>query len=234
MGPLSSKLKLFHNEPFPANAGPTQVVRKISRISRAGGPSAMPHEQPRPAYPPLDATGRIVVEDGDGRLRAGWPDSHMQFVSTLVQADFLFSIMLWNTDKLNEYMARHQLLAFCVLDDFKVVQLVAKPFEQASKEYPGASSDMDGAVASLQSDRFTTGQLQEVTTRLMHAYLDYGVGALIMDHDQFVYQVMVPGTKDYLQNKVLYDSMQEAVTVVNDERHAGSKRTRSGACFGKK
>jgi len=211
MGPLSSKLKLFHNEPFPANAGPTQVVRKISRITRAGGPSAMPHEQPRPAYPPLDATGRIVVEDGDGRLRAGWPDSHMQFVSTLVQADFLFSIMLWNTDKLNEYMAQHQLLAFCVLDDFKVVQLVAKPFEQASKEYPEASSDMDGAVASLQSDRFTTGQLQEVTTRLMHAYLDYGVGALIMEKERFVYQVMVPNAKEYALHKETYDAGEAAV-----------------------
>ena len=67
--------------------------------------------------------------------------------------------------------------------------------------------------------------------RLKHAYLEYGVGALIMEENSFSYQVMVPSAKDYLLHKEEYEGREAAVRAEVDERHAHSKRTRSGAGF---
>ena len=81
------------------------------------------------------------------------------------------------------------------------------------------------------TNRLSAAQLHEVVMRLKHAYLEYGVGALIMEENSFSYQVMVPSAKDYLLHKEEYEGREAAVRAEVDERHAHSKRTRSGAGF---
>jgi hypothetical protein len=231
----SPNSKLYKNAPFPTNAGQTQVDRKIDRTKPAFGPSKMPHVMTPRAIAPRDPMGRFVVEDGTARLRVTWPDTHAGVIRTPLIADFMLGIMLHSTEHLNTYLKKNKMLAFCIISPKDVVMLFNIPYDVACAARPEATHDFEGLAAALPASdhRLNEVQLQEVVARLVHGYLDYGVGALIMDHDKFVYQVMVPGTKDYLQNQVLYDSMQEAVTAVANERHAGSKRTRSGARFDK-
>lgn len=229
----NSLATLFHNKPFPANTGATQVVRKISRTTPAYGPSKMPHVQTPKTYPPRDAMGRTVVEDGTGRLRAGWPDSHAAIKSTPLDADFMFSILLVNTAILNQHIEKQKFLGVCVISKWQVVVLHDIPFEKACAKVPQAANTMQGAAENLppSENRLSESQLQEVVMRLKHAYLDYGVGALIMEEDKFVYQVMVPNEKEYTLHKEAYDAREAALKVVSAARHAASKRTRSGKKF---
>lgn len=236
----SSSSKLYKNMPFPTNAGPTQVERNIERTKPAFGPSKMPHvETPNAmanAMAPRDAMGRIVVEDGTARLRAHWPATHAGVIGTPTDADFLLSIMLYNTSNLNTFIKKNKMLGFCIIDTHKAVMLYNVPYETAIEKRPDVPHTMEEAAEALPDSehRLSEAQLQEVVARLVHAYRDYGIGALIMHQDRWVYQVMVPNSKDYLLHKVFYDSHQAAVAAVVDERHAGSKRTRSGARYGKK
>jgi hypothetical protein len=223
--------KLFHDKPFPANAGPTQAFRKIERNKPACGPSAMPHKQTPVHYPPLDAMGRVVVEDGTGRLRAGWPASFAGVCTTAFKADFIFDMMLWNTEKLNEYMIKNKMLAFCIIGEFKVVQLINVPYEEACSRLPQtAARTMADAAAMLPPgpNRLSESQLQEVVARLMAAYLEYGVGALIMEETGWKYQVMVPNEKEYLRHKDWYDAGEDLCRAQSDRAHKRTKATRSG------
>jgi len=220
--------KLFKNKPFPVNSGPTQVLRTIERNKAAYGPSKMPHKQPRRPYA-RDAMGRIVVEDGTGRLRVHWPDSHAGVCTSDISADFLFSIMLTNTDKLNEIMKKQKMLGFCIIDTHQVVMLYNVPYDKACKKSPEAASTLpDG------ENRLSEAQLQEVVGRLMSAYLEYGVGALVLDGENgFFYQVMVPNGQEYAKHKAAYDAREILLRAAADQRLAGSKRTRDGTCFGR-
>lgn len=229
----TSVSKLFHDKPFPVNAGATQVLRTIERNKPAYGPSKMPHVPVPPPYPARDAMGRTVVEDGDQRLRVGWPQTHAEVCSTVVIADFVFGILLWNTDKLNELMKQQKFLALCVIDKKTVVMLYNVPYAKACEEHPDKQHTAEGAAARLplSQHRLSAAQLHEVIMRLKYAYLEYGVGALIMEENSFSYQVMVPCAKEYLLHKEEYDGRETVVRAEVDERHARSKRTRSGAGF---
>lgn len=229
----NSLATLFHNTPFPANTGATQVVRKISRTTPAYGPSKMPHVQTPPTYPSRDAVGRTVVEDGTGRLRAGWPDTHAGVNSTKMNADFMFSMMLYRTEQLNDFIKNNKSLAFCIIDASVVVILYNVPHQKACAKNPGERNALKVVVENLppSENRLSESQLQEVVMRLKHAYLDYGVGALIMEQDKFVYHVMVPNEKEYTLHKEAYDAREAALRVVSAARHAASKRTRSGKKF---
>jgi hypothetical protein len=229
----NSLATLFHNTPFPANTGATQVVRKISRTPPAYGPSKMPHKQTPKKNPPRDAMGRTVVEDGTGRLRAGWPQTHAGVCSVGMNADFLFSIMLYRTEKLNDFIKKQKSLAFCIIDAHMVVILYNVPYQEVCEKKPDKCNDLKGVAENLppSENRLSESQLQEVVMRLKHAYLDYGVGALIMEEDKFVYQVMVPNEKEYTLHKEEYDAREAALKAACETRHAGSKRTRSGKKF---
>jgi hypothetical protein len=84
---------LFVDKPFPTNAGAVQVNRLMSRTKPAYGPSKMPHVMKSPSFPPRDAMGRTVVEDGTGRLRAGWSPSYVGVSRMPFFADVLCSII---------------------------------------------------------------------------------------------------------------------------------------------
>jgi len=225
--------KLFKNKPFPVNSGPTQVLRTIERTKAAYGPSKMPHKQPRRPYA-RDAMGRIVVEDGDGRLRVHWPDSHAGVCTSAVSADFLFSILLWNTDKLNDCMRKQKMLGFCIIDTHQVVMLYNVPYDKACKKSPEVPAGIEASASTLpdSENRLSEAQLQEVVGRLTSAYLEYGVGALVLDGENgFFYQVMVPNGQEYAKHKAAYDAREILLRAAADERLAGSKRTRNGTCF---
>jgi hypothetical protein len=178
--------------------------------------------------------GRIVVEDGAGRLRVHWPDSHAGVCTSGVSADFLFSILLCNTDKLNDCMRKQKMLGFCIIDKNKVVMLYNVPYEKACNKNPELPADIQGAAATLpdSENRLSEAQLQEVVGRLISAYIEYGVGALVLDGENgFFYQVMVPNEKDYANHKAAYDADEMMLRAAAAERHAGSKRTRSGKKF---
>ncbi len=226
--------KLFKNVPFPVNSGPTQVLRTLERTKAAYGPSKMSHKQPRQPYV-RDAMGRIVVEDGIGLLRFHWPDSHAGVCTTPVPAGFAFSILLHNTDQLNECMRITKMLGFCIIDTKKVVMLYNVPYDKACKESPEKPHDFQGAASMLpdSENRLSKAQLQEVVGRLISSYIEYGVGALVMEEDRFLYRVMVPGEEDYAEHKAEYDAREILLRAAADERHAGSKRTRSEKCFGR-
>jgi hypothetical protein len=179
--------------------------------------------------------GRTVVEDGDGRLRAGWPKTHAGICSVAISADFMLSIMLYRTEKLNDFMKKQKMLAFCIIDESVVVILYNIPYVKVCEKYPDKCTDLKQVSENLplNENRLSEAQLQEVVRRLMHAYLEYGVGALIMEENNFSYQIMVPNTKEYLLHQEEYDAREQAVRVACDIRHAGSKRTRSGAGFDK-
>jgi hypothetical protein len=220
----SSNSKLYKNAPFPTNAGQTQVDRKIDRTKPAFGPSKMPHVMTPRAIAPRDAMGRFVIEDGTARLRVTWPDTHAGIIGTPFKADFMLGIMLHSTEHLNTYLKKNKMLGFCIIGPKDVVMLFDIPYDVGCAARPEAFNGFEGAAAALPASdhRLNEVQLQEVVARLKHAYLDYGVGALIMDHDKFVYQVMVPNTKDYHEHQVLYDAVEGALTAVAHERHAGS------------
>lgn len=232
MGNPSSKL--YKNVPFPVNAGPTQVERKIERTKPAHGPSKMPHVETPKAIAPRDAMGRTVVEDGTARLRSHWPATSAGVIGTPMAADFMLGIMLHSTTNLNTFIKKNKMLAFCIIDTHKAVMLYDIPYKKACEKNPDKPHTMQGAAEALPASehRLSEAQLQEVVARLVHAYRDYGIGAMCMCEDRWVYQVMVPNSKDYLLHKVFYDCHQAAVAAVVEERHAGSKRTRSGKVFG--
>jgi hypothetical protein len=232
---------LFRNKPFPANAGPVEVVRLMQRTTPAYGPSKMPHKMKRPTPPARDALGRTLVEDGTGRLRAGWPPSYVGVSRMPFFADVLCSIMLWKTDKLNEFMKKRKMLAFCVISPHEVVMLKDVAFEKACaklaqsagqtiEEYDGT----DTLVASLfpGPHRINKAQFLEIVGRLVASYREYGVGALVLHEDKFVYHVMVPNEQEYAKHQADYDARETALRASCDARHAGSKRTRSSAQYG--
>jgi hypothetical protein len=226
---------LFVDKPFPANAGAVQVNRLMARTTPAHGPSKMPHVMKSPSFPPRDAMGRTVVEDGTGRLRAGCAPGHVCLLRTPVSADFLFSMLQWNTQQLNKYMKERKMLAFCVVGSHDVLMLRDIAYEKACVQVAHAV-DQDGTadmVASLTAgpNRLSEAQFREVYMRLCASYKQYGVGALIMKEHGWAYDVMVPNEQEYEDNKALYDAREAALRITNDIRHAGSKRTRSGKKF---
>jgi hypothetical protein len=179
--------KLFHGKPLPANARATQVLRTIERNKPAYGPSKTPHVPVPPPYPARDAMGRTVVEDGDQRLRAAWPKTCAVVVSTVLAADFMFGMLLRNTDQLNQFMKKQKFLAVCVIDKGAAVVLYDIPYAKACEQMPDKERTAEGAAASLpaSTNRLSAAQLHEVVMRLKHAYLEYGVGALIMEENSF-------------------------------------------------
>ena len=234
----SSSSKLFHNEPFPTNAGILQVVRIQERTTAGYGPSKLPHVPKRPTYPGRDAMGRIVIEDGMNRLRAGWPPSHVA-VYSIPQADFMFSILLRKTDQLNMYMKKYKMLAFCVIDSHSVLILRHTDYEKICEKYPKYYSDTPTATAvarlaahpNASPNCLTEAQFNEVNMRLCNAYREFGVGALVMKEGKFYYHIIVPNEKEYANHKAMYDESEMALRMADDVRHAGSKRTRSGKKF---
>lgn len=237
MGSLCSKL--FHDEPFPTNAGILQVVRLQERTTAGHGPSKIPHIPKRPTYPSRDAMGRIVIEDGMYRLRAGWPPAHVAVCSTPFKADFMFSMLLWKTDDINMYMKKHKMLAFCVIGSHNVMILRHTDYEKICEKYPKYYSDTPAATAvarlaahpNASPNCLTEAQFNEVNMRLCSAYREFGVGALVMKEGKFYYHIIVPNEKEYANHKAMYDESEMALRMADDVRHAGSKRTRSGKKF---
>jgi hypothetical protein len=230
--------KLFYDEPFPTNAGVLQIVRLQERTTAGYGPSKIPHVSKRPTYPDRDAMGRIVIEDGMNRLRAGWPPLHVAVCSTPFKADFMFSTLLYQTDKLNIYMKKHKMLAFCIIGSHNVMILRDIEYDKICKKYPKYSGQTPTtAVAKLAAGSnagpncLNEAQFKEVNMRLCNAYREFGVGALVMKEGKFYYHVIVPNEKEYFNHKAMYDESERALKMADDVRHAGSKRTRSGKKF---
>jgi len=242
MGSLSSKL--FHDKPFPDNAGALHVMRPQERTTAAYGPSKMPHVQRRKTFPSRDAMGRIIIEDGMNRLYAGWPPSHVGIFITPMRADFIFSTLLYNTEDLNTYMKKHNMLAFCLISSHEVLMLIDIPYEKACEKQANLvatgkkHAEHEGIKAMAHNlatgpNRLTETQLQKVVVRLCNAYREFGVGALIMHEDKFSYYVMVPNEKDYAIHKTMYDKSEMELRKNDNIRYTSSKRTRSGKQFDK-
>lgn len=240
MGSSNSK-KLYNNVPFPTNVGLVHVFRDIKHYGC--GPSAIPHVPARP-------TLKEPV-DGLGRLRAHWPVTYAGIVQTPMKADFLFGIMCTNTDKLNENLQKGW-LGFCIINDDCVLTLLDGSFKTANAQAPTKQSPTKNAFTEMAEslpdspNRLNAAQLEEVTMRLQHAYLDYGVGFLIIEQDKFTYQVLVPNAQEYARNKEYYDERQaatkprtvefaqfraEAQKAREEAEHARSKQTRSGKSY---
>ena len=237
MGTSNSK-KLYNNVPFPTKVGLTHVFRDIQHYGR--GPSAIPHV---PARPTLDEP-----VDGLGRLRAHWPPTHAGIVKPPLKADFFYGMLLKDTDMLNKHLEQG-LLGFCIIDDKCVLTLLDGSYEAAVAQAP--TTTVTGFTAMSQTvpdspNRLNAAQLEEVTMRLKHAYLDYGVGVLIIEHDKFTYQVLVPNAKEYTRHREYYDGRQTATKARAVElaqfraetqkaraeaQHVRSKQTRSGKSY---
>jgi hypothetical protein len=182
--------------------------------------------------------GRIIIEDGMNRLRAGWPPSHVAVCSTPFKADFIFSMLLYQTDKLNIYMKKHKMLAFCIIGSHNVMILRDIDYDKICKKYPKYSGQTPTtAVAKLAADSnsgpncLNEAQFNEVNMRLCNAYREFGVGALVMKEGKFFYHVIVPNEKEYFNHKAMYDESENALRMADDVCHASSKRTRSGKKF---
>lgn len=235
----SHSSKLFHDEPFPTNAGILQVVRLQERTTAGYGPSKIPHIPKRPTFPGRDAMGRIVIEDGMNRLRAGRQPSHIAVCSTSLEADIILSMLLYSTNHLNMYMKKHKMLAFCVIGSHKVMILRDINYDKICKKYPKYYSDTPVATAvarlaagpNANPNCLTEAQFNEVNMRLCNAYRAFGVGALVMKEGKFFYHIIVPNEKEYANHKAMYDESEMALRMADDVRHAGSKRTRSGKKF---
>lgn len=229
----SSSSKLFHNEPFPTNAGILQVVRLHERPTAGYGPSKMPHVSKRPTHPGRDAMGRIVIEDGLGRLRAGWPQSHAAVCSFPISADFFLTSLLWDTDHLNTYMKKNKMLAFCVISSHEAVMLIDIAYEKVCEKQTKAAVGFTAAIANLDANpnRLSEMQLQEVVMRLCNAYREFGVGALVMKEGKFFYRIIVPNVTEYTNHKAMYDERESKLRNAENARHVSTKRTRSGKNF---
>ena len=234
--------RLFHNKPFPVNAGPVQVKHMHGRITPAYGLSKVPHIPKEATHPGRDAMGRIIIEDGISRLRAGWPPMHVAHMTLHINADFFFSYNFVDTVKINTFMKNRQMLALCIVSSKKVMMLSNGSLEKALPKLakgsgltPAEYNDKRFAsfVASMTDgpDCLTKAQYDEVSSRMHTAYIEYGVGFLVMNGNEFIYYVIVPNETEYAKHKVVYDEREMLIKIANDEHHVGSKRTRSGKKF---
>lgn len=236
MGNTDSK-KLYNNVPFPTNAGGTEPFRNIQHYGC--GPSAMPHI---PTPPILNDP-----VDGLGRLCAHWPRTHTVIVRPFVKADFFYGMLLTNTDFLNKNLETG-MLALCIIDKKHVVKMYGGSYQPAvSQASTEIATGFTEAAQTLPDSphRLNAAQLKEVTMRLNHAYLDFGVGVLIIEQDKFTYQVLVPNAKEYTRHKEYYDGRQQATKASYVELteyratqkaraetdHLRSKRTRSNKSY---
>jgi hypothetical protein len=182
--------------------------------------------------------GRIVIEDGIGRLRAGWLPFHVVLVRHFISADFSFSMLLRDTYKLNVFMKKYKMIAFCVISFHEVLMLCEGEYEKVCKKNPKYKSvnhtvDTTELSARLNAgpNRLNGAQLHEVISRMGYAYRKYGVGALVMHEDKFSYRIIVPNRTEYTNHKAAYDDSEKTLRIAYDINHIGSKRTRSGKKF---
>ena len=209
MGSQNS-IPLTCDAPFPENSGATQVCRSIGSVAAlpTSGPCAIPHVPEAPAFPGRDAVGRICVADGLGRVYACLPPVHIQTKSTLISADFVFGVVR-NSAQVLAKQIDGGMLAFCVLNDTKVMCVARGSWQEACAAYPTIVSEK-----FPRSDETSSGlsqaQLMEVNGRLSYCYRQYGVGALSMSASGFTYQVLVPNAQEYAQHQAAYDAEQTA------------------------
>lgn len=225
---------LFHNKPFPVNSGDLQVVRTHERFTPAYGKSKIPHVQKYPKYP-RDAMGRIVIEDGLGRLLTSRPPCYVALLRPLMDAELFFSTIFLYTDKLNAFMKQTKMVALCVISSYEVIMLCDGNFNKACKNKKIANVDQNTAslATRLNADpnRLNEAQLSEVIIRMRYAYRKYGVGALVMHENKFSYRIIVPNKTEYANHKAMYDNSERTIRIAYDINHIGTKRTRSGKKF---
>jgi hypothetical protein len=235
---------LFHNKPFPVNTGDLQIVHLQERTTPAYGQSKIPHVEKYPSYP-RDAMGRIVIEDGIDRLHAGWLPLHVVVMRHFISAEIFFSILLRDTYKLNVFMKKYKMIAFCVISFHEVLVLCVGDYEKICKKNPKYKSpnhaiettEYNGIETALSArldagpNRLNGAQLHEVIMRMGYAYRKYGVGALVMHEDKFSYRIIVPNRTEYTNHKAAYDDKERTLRIGYDINHTSSKRTRSGKKF---
>lgn len=203
-----NSMPLVSNDPFPVNAGPTVVCRTIGSASPlpSSGPCALPHVTGRPELPVRDAFGRICVQDGQCRLQAAWPPTHVTMSSCRISASFVFGVMR-DSARILQTRAKDGMLAFCVLNETKVMCVMRGSFEEARATFPGKTSDRF-SMAEATEIGLSQAQLHEVLCRLCSCYRNHGIGALMINARGFTYQVLVPNEQEYALHKDDYDAQQ--------------------------
>lgn len=204
-----TSMPLVSDDPFPVHAGPTVVCRTLGSHSPlpSSGPCALPHVTGRPEIPARDAVGRICVQDGQGRLQAAWPPNYVTMNSCRsMSAPFVFGVVR-DSAKILGTRVKDGMLAFCVLNETKVMCVMRGSFEEARVALPGKTKDAF-STADANDVGLSKAQLQEVLVRLCSCYRNHGIGCLMINARGFTYQVLVPNEDEYALHKGDYDAQQ--------------------------